>query len=128
MHTTRNIKEMDDNEGRTAEEYHMDPPMVSNVREVPTVRLRRPSNPGMHSQSVHTLRGYQGEQGHLHIAQGFQRTTGYLWTTKIRPAFDIPDRHELFLLADGERKIEMETVTRKSTHRRDKRTQTANKY
>jgi hypothetical protein len=104
---------MDYNEGRTAAQSDPGAPIVSDVREVQT-RRRRPSSPGMHSGTIGMLRGYQGEQRHLHIPQGTQRTTGYLWTTKIRPAIDIPDRHELFLLADGERKIEMETVTRKS--------------
>jgi hypothetical protein len=37
---------------------------------------------------------------------------GSTWTN-VKPEIDIPDRHELFLLADGERKVEMETVTRK---------------
>jgi hypothetical protein len=34
--------------------------------------------------------------------------------SNVKPEIDIPDRHELFLLGDGERKVEMETVTRKS--------------
>ena len=41
------------------------------------------------------------------------RTRGSTWTN-VKPEIDVPDRHELFLLADGERKVEMETVTRKS--------------
>jgi hypothetical protein len=41
------------------------------------------------------------------------RIKGSTWTN-VKPEVDIPDRHELFLLADGERKVEMETVTRKS--------------
>lgn len=40
------------------------------------------------------------------------RIRGSTWTN-VKPEIDIPDRHELFLLADGERKVEMETVTRK---------------
>jgi hypothetical protein len=40
------------------------------------------------------------------------RMNGSTWTN-VKPEIDIPDRHELFLLADGERKVEMETVTRK---------------
>jgi len=37
--------------------------------------------------------------------------------SKVKPHdFDIPDRHELFLLADGEKKVEMETVTREYHH------------
>lgn len=40
------------------------------------------------------------------------RVRGSTWTN-VKPEIDIPDRHELFLLADGERKVEMETVTRK---------------
>jgi hypothetical protein len=115
---------MDYNEGRTAAKFDMDASIVSTVREVQTRRLRRPSSPGMHSETISMLRGYQGEQRHLHIARGTQRTTGYLWTTKIRPAIDIPDRHELFLLADGERKIEMETVTRKFMRPRRRRLHT----
>ena len=35
--------------------------------------------------------------------------------TNVKAEINIPDRHELFLLADGERKVEMETVTREST-------------
>jgi DNA-directed RNA polymerase II subunit RPB11 len=106
---------MDYNEEQTAVDVDMDVPTVTNVREVPTVRLRRPSSPGMHSQHVSAPSGLQGEQGHLHMPQHQWRTqNGYFWTAKVRPDFDIPDRHELFLLADGERKIEMETITRKS--------------
>jgi hypothetical protein len=40
------------------------------------------------------------------------RIHGSTWTN-VKAEIDIPDRHELFLLADGERKVEMETVTRK---------------
>ena len=40
------------------------------------------------------------------------RISGSTWTN-VKPEIDEPDRHELFLLADGERKVEMETVTRK---------------
>jgi hypothetical protein len=40
------------------------------------------------------------------------RIAGSTWTN-VKPEIDEPDRHELFLLADGERKVEMETVTRK---------------
>lgn len=44
------------------------------------------------------------------------RIAGSTWT-KVKPNdFDIPDRHELFLLGDGEKKVEMETVTRKYMH------------
>jgi len=103
---------MDYNEDHPAVEINMDVPIVFTVREVRAVRLKRPSSPALYSQSLSTKRsGHQGEQSHLHVPQGTQRTTGYLWTTKIRPQIDIPDRHELFLLGDGERKIEMETVT-----------------
>lgn len=35
--------------------------------------------------------------------------------TKIKAEVDGLDRHELFLLAEGEKKIEYETVTRKDT-------------
>ena len=35
--------------------------------------------------------------------------------TKVKAEIDVLDRHELFLLADGEKKIEYETVTRKHT-------------
>ena len=42
------------------------------------------------------------------------RIGGSTWTN-VKPEIDELDRHELFLLADGERKVEMETVTRKST-------------
>ncbi|KAM0701472.1 hypothetical protein Q7P35_011834 [Cladosporium inversicolor] len=38
------------------------------------------------------------------------RISGSTWTN-VKPEIDEPDRHELFLLADGERKVEMETVT-----------------
>lgn len=41
------------------------------------------------------------------------RTRGSTWTN-VKPEIDELPRHELFLLADGERKVEMETVTRKS--------------
>jgi len=41
------------------------------------------------------------------------RTRGSTWTN-VKPEVDELPRHELFLLADGERKVEMETVTRKS--------------
>lgn len=40
------------------------------------------------------------------------RIRGSTWTN-VKPEIDEVDRHELFLLADGERKVEMETVTRK---------------
>jgi DNA-directed RNA polymerase II subunit RPB11 len=40
------------------------------------------------------------------------RIKGSTWTN-VKPEIDEVDRHELFLLADGERKVEMETVTRK---------------
>jgi hypothetical protein len=114
VYTTRKTKEMDYNEEHIAVEINMDAPVVSDVREVPTGRLRKPSSPRMHSETVSAPTGLQGEQGHLHMSQHHWRTqNGYFWTAKVRPDFDIPDRYELFLLGDGERKIEMETITRK---------------
>jgi hypothetical protein len=50
---------------------------------------------------------YAGTRGVLDA-----RIRGSTWTN-VKPEIDGPDRHELFLLADGERKVEMETVTRK---------------
>jgi len=112
---------MDYNENRNALYINLDAP----VQEVPAARLRRPSSPRMHSESVTTHFRHQGEQGYTHY-ESYQRTQGPIWTTQVRPVIDIPDRHELFLLADGERKIEMETVTREFTLKRYRYTQTAN--
>lgn len=54
------------------------------------------------------------------------RIAGSTWT-KVKPHdFDIPDRHELFLLADGEKKVEMETVTREYNHTQPPRETSAN--
>ena len=50
---------------------------------------------------------YSGVKGTLDA-----RIAGSTWTN-VKPEIDEPDRHELFLLADCERKVEMETVTRK---------------
>lgn len=50
---------------------------------------------------------YSGGSGVLN-----PRIRGSTWTN-VKPEIDEVDRHELFLLADGERKVEMETVTRK---------------
>jgi hypothetical protein len=50
---------------------------------------------------------YSGGSGVLN-----PRIRGSTWTN-VKPEIDEPPRHELFLLADGERKVEMETVTRK---------------
>lgn len=43
------------------------------------------------------------------------RIGGSTWTN-VKPEIDLVDRHELFLLGDGEKKVEMETVTRESSH------------
>lgn len=40
------------------------------------------------------------------------RRNGCTWT-KVKVDEDHPDRHELFLLGDGEKKVEVEAVTRK---------------
>lgn len=42
------------------------------------------------------------------------RICGSTWTN-VKTDFDKFDRHELFLLGEGERKVEMEVVTRKSS-------------
>lgn len=35
--------------------------------------------------------------------------------SRVRSEIDMPDRHELFLLGEGEKKVEMETITREYT-------------
>lgn len=112
---------MDYNEDQTAMEIDTDSPIVSTVIEVPAARLRRPSSPRMHSMNASDLLEHAGSQRYAQYsgtkATIDARIRGSTWTN-VKPEIDIPDRHELFLLADGERKIEMETVTRKSMRRK----------
>jgi hypothetical protein len=68
-------------------------------------------------QAENTLRRVTNQQRVSQYANRYAgaldpRMHGSTWTN-VKPEIDIPDRHELFLLADGERKVEMETVTRK---------------
>lgn len=90
----------------------------TDVRESPGSRSKGSPRPQRRSadfyppRPAHIQRMYQYADRYTGVKD--PRIRGSTWTN-VKAEIDIPDRHELFLLADGERKVEMETVTRKST-------------
>lgn len=92
----------------------MDNPITDSVHERDQLAAGSSCAP---SRAENNVRRALHEQRVSHYANRYSSVTdprknGSTWTN-VKPEIDVLDRHELFLLADGERKVEMETVTRK---------------
>lgn len=94
----------------------MSDPTISDVRERAVRFTTPPGRAADPSKKLYTPRPaeYQriGQYAGRYSSVMDPRVHGSTWTN-VKAEIDVPDRHELFLLADGERKVEMETVTRK---------------
>lgn len=86
----------------------MDNAIANTAQEGERIASRSKRGQPRHPVALHRMSQYMN--GYSSVTD--PRIYGSTWTN-VKAEINIPDRHELFLLADGERKVEMETVTRK---------------
>lgn len=97
----------------------MDIPIHTDVRESPGSRSNSKPRPQGRSGDFYTPRPAHfqrnSSQYAIRLSSVLDPRISGSTETNVKPEIDVPDRHELFLLGDGERKVEMETVTREHT-------------